>query len=149
MNRYPGGKQPKMRDTIVPGTNQTQLMVFPDNYKGVDKDGNPTAGKPKGMEQVLAERGLLSVLEVAAKSEVGRSLVPVRCAGHHRLSARGLRRRQSHDRQRSRALSLAASLGSVFPYSTNRMEAVRPIAVCNGCSHFKMTSRMRSRCSSL
>jgi len=61
-----------MRDTIVPGTNQTQSMVFPDNYKGVDKDGNPTAGKPKGMEQVLAECGLLSVLEVAAKSRGGK-----------------------------------------------------------------------------
>jgi hypothetical protein len=43
-------------------------MVFPDDYEGVDKEGNPVAGKPKGMEQVLLERGLLSVLEAAAKS---------------------------------------------------------------------------------
>ena len=63
MNRHPGGEQPRMRDTIIPGTNQIQSMVFPDDHEGVDKDGNPIAGKPKGMEQVLAERGLLSVLE--------------------------------------------------------------------------------------
>lgn len=71
MNRFPGGKQPRMRDTIIPGTDQIQSMVFPDDYKGVDKDGNPAAGKPKGMEQVLAERGLLSVLEAAADSRGG------------------------------------------------------------------------------
>jgi hypothetical protein len=68
MNRYPGGKQPKMRDTIIPGTNQVQSMVFPDDCDAVDKDGNLVAGKPKGMEQVLLERGLLPVLEAAAKS---------------------------------------------------------------------------------
>lgn len=72
MNRYPGGKQPRMRDTIIPGTDQIQSMVFPDDYKGVDKDNNLLAGKPKGMEQVLAERNLLSVLEVAAKSRGGK-----------------------------------------------------------------------------
>ena len=135
-----------MRDTIIPGTNQTQSMGFPNNYKGVDKDGNPTAGKAKGMEQVLAERGLLSL----RSPKVGRSSVPVSCAVHHRLNAGGLRRRRSHDKQRSRAsVSLAASLGLVFPYSANTMEAVQPIAVCNGCSHFKMISRMRNHCSSL
>ena len=68
MNHYPGGKQPRMRDTVVPGTSQIQSMVFPDDHKGVDKEGNPLAGKPKGMEQVLAERGLLSTLEAAATS---------------------------------------------------------------------------------
>ena len=68
MNRYPGGKQPRMRDTIIPGTGQVQTMVFPNDCEGVDKDGNPVAGKAKGMEQVLAERGLLLVLEAAAKS---------------------------------------------------------------------------------
>jgi len=72
MNRYPGGKQPRMRDTVIPGTDQVQSMVFPDDHKGVDKDGEPVAGKPKGMEQVLAERGLLSVLEAAAKSRGGK-----------------------------------------------------------------------------
>jgi hypothetical protein len=72
MNRYPGGKQPKMRDTIIPGTNRAQSMVFPDDHKGVDKDGSPVAGKPKGMQQVLAERGLFSVLEETAKSRGGK-----------------------------------------------------------------------------
>ena len=72
LNRYPGGKQPRMRDTIIPGTDQVQSMVFPDDYKGVDKDNNSLAGKPKGMEQVLAERGLLSALEAAAKSRGGK-----------------------------------------------------------------------------
>jgi len=50
MNRNPGGKQPKQRDTIIPGTDQVQSMVFPNDHTGVDKDGNPVAGKPKGME---------------------------------------------------------------------------------------------------
>jgi hypothetical protein len=72
MNRYPGGKQPKMRDTIIPGTDQVQSMVFPEDYKGADKNGNPVAGKAKGMEHVLAERGLLSALETAAKSRGGK-----------------------------------------------------------------------------
>lgn len=72
MNRHPGGEQPRMRDTIIPGTDQIQSMVFPDDHKGVDKDGNPVAGKPKGMEQVLAERGLLPMLETAAKSRHGK-----------------------------------------------------------------------------
>lgn len=61
-----------MRNTVVPGTGEAQLMVFPDDVKGVDKDGNPVAGKPKGMEQVLAERGLLPILEAAAKSRGGK-----------------------------------------------------------------------------
>ena len=63
MNRGPGGKQPTMRDTIIPGTGQPQSMNFPADYSGVDADGVSLAGKPKGMEQVLRERGLLSVLE--------------------------------------------------------------------------------------
>jgi hypothetical protein len=37
-------------------------MVFPNNYTGVDKDGNSLAGKPKGMEQILHERGLYEPL---------------------------------------------------------------------------------------
>lgn len=72
MNCYPGGKQPRMRNTIIPGTDQIQSMVFPNDHKGVNKDGEPVAGKPKGMEQVLAERGLLSVLEVATRSQGGK-----------------------------------------------------------------------------
>ena len=63
MNRGPGGKQPMMRDTIIPGTNITQSMVFSANYQGNSKDGTSLAGKPKGMEQVLQERGLLACLE--------------------------------------------------------------------------------------
>lgn len=37
-------------------------MVFADDYKGKDKDGNPLAGQAKGMEQVLLERRLLEPL---------------------------------------------------------------------------------------
>lgn len=59
---------------IIPGSDRVQSMVFPDDYSGVDKDGNCLAGKPKGMEQALAERGLLSVLEAAAASR-GRKVV--------------------------------------------------------------------------
>jgi hypothetical protein len=63
MNRSPGGKQPKMRDTIIPGTGQPQQMNFPDDYVGKDAAGNSLAGQPKGMEQILCERGLLQALE--------------------------------------------------------------------------------------
>lgn len=63
MNRGPGGKQPCMRDTVIPSTGLPQSMVFPADYPGLDRDGNPLAGKAKGMEQVLRERGLLVHLE--------------------------------------------------------------------------------------
>jgi len=43
MNVRPGGAQPKMRDTMWRG--RAQRMVFPD-------------GMPKGMKQVLIERGI-------------------------------------------------------------------------------------------
>ena len=52
-----------MRETIIPTTGAVQTMVFPSDYPGVDKDGNSLSGKPKGMEQVLQEHGLLMVLE--------------------------------------------------------------------------------------
>jgi hypothetical protein len=51
-----------MHDTINPTTKEQQSMVFPCDYPGKDKDGNSLAGKPKGMEQVLHERGLLKGL---------------------------------------------------------------------------------------
>src|ERR1041384_2769783 len=52
MNVKPGGKQPKMRDTIFDG--QVQQMVFPDNYP------DPSLrGEAKGMRFVLEERQLL------------------------------------------------------------------------------------------
>ena len=39
--------------SIIPGTGQPQLMVFPDDTPEKDADGLSLAGKPKGMEQVL------------------------------------------------------------------------------------------------
>lgn len=51
-----------MHDTINPVTKEVQSMVFPNNYTGVDKDGNSLAGKPKGMEQILHKRGLYELL---------------------------------------------------------------------------------------
>ena len=51
-----------MHDTINPATNKVQSMVFPSDYTCVDKDGNSLAGKPKGMEQILHERGLYEPL---------------------------------------------------------------------------------------
>ena len=45
MNLKPGGKQPKMRNTVFGSNNQCQSMVNEDN-------------EPKGMKQVLMERGL-------------------------------------------------------------------------------------------
>ncbi|KAJ7586334.1 hypothetical protein C8J56DRAFT_891253 [Mycena floridula] len=71
MNRGSGGKQPKMRDTVIPSTNLLQSMVFPANYTGTDKDGSSLASKPKGMEQVLRERGLLAALEAKHKKVLG------------------------------------------------------------------------------
>ena len=51
MNLSSGGKQAVMRDTIVDGTHYT--MVFPDNYAN-----EVLRGKPKGMKEVLKDRGL-------------------------------------------------------------------------------------------
>ncbi|KAJ7597988.1 hypothetical protein C8J56DRAFT_883292 [Mycena floridula] len=62
MNRGPDGAQPKMHSTTIPGTQQTQSMVFPVNYPEKDSKGNSLASQPKGMEQVLHERGLLETL---------------------------------------------------------------------------------------
>ena len=45
MNLKPGGKQPKMKDTVFGSNNQRQSMVNEN-------------GEPKGMKQVLIERGL-------------------------------------------------------------------------------------------
>ena len=63
MNRGPGVEQPVMRDTVIPATGEPQLMAFPANYTGVDKDGKAIAGELKGMEQVQRERNLLPLLE--------------------------------------------------------------------------------------
>lgn len=63
MNRNPAGAQPKMHDTTNPLNGEIQSMSFPEDYKGTDKDGVSLAGKPKGMEQVLRERGLLEGLK--------------------------------------------------------------------------------------
>jgi hypothetical protein len=75
MNRGTGGKQPKMRDTTIPSTGQPQTMNFPADYRGKDASGASLAGQPKGMEQVLRERGLLQALE--AKHGSGRKLLGV------------------------------------------------------------------------
>ncbi|KAJ7823280.1 hypothetical protein B0H13DRAFT_1919727 [Mycena leptocephala] len=66
MNRSPGGKQPKMHATINPATGEHQSMVFELGDDAVDSEGKSLVGQPKGMEQVLRERGLLDMLNVAA-----------------------------------------------------------------------------------
>ena len=48
MNVNPGGKQPKMRDTIFNG--QIQHMVFPSDYPNLELQN-----KPKGMHIILQE----------------------------------------------------------------------------------------------
>ncbi|RPA78671.1 hypothetical protein BJ508DRAFT_349096 [Ascobolus immersus RN42] len=54
MNLSPGGANvPRMRETFMHGKGLPQHMVFPDNHERV-----ALRGKPKGMEQVLRERGL-------------------------------------------------------------------------------------------
>ncbi|POG61994.1 hypothetical protein GLOIN_2v1785920 [Rhizophagus irregularis DAOM 181602=DAOM 197198] len=52
MNLNPGGKQPVMRNTYFGPNNQLQSMVFPTTH--YDKK---LRGKPKGIKQVLMERG--------------------------------------------------------------------------------------------
>jgi len=51
MNLSSGGKQAAMRDTIVDGIHYT--MVFPDDFANESLRGNP-----KGMKEVLKDRGL-------------------------------------------------------------------------------------------
>lgn len=53
MNLGVGGKQPQMRDGYNSVTQQSQSMVFPENHPEV-----LLRGKPKGLKQVLIERGL-------------------------------------------------------------------------------------------
>ncbi|KAE9385106.1 hypothetical protein BT96DRAFT_1092754, partial [Gymnopus androsaceus JB14] len=66
MNRGPAGAQPKMHDTVIPSgsfAGCVQKMVFPLDSAEVDAKGESLAGKPKGMERVLEERGLLETLK--------------------------------------------------------------------------------------
>lgn len=57
-----------MHNTVNPHTGKTQTMVFSDNYNGRDKDRLSLAEKPKGMEIICCERGLLDVLVRASKT---------------------------------------------------------------------------------
>ena len=53
MNLGPGGKQPVMREGFIHSKQCPQPMVFPEDYS------DPALrGKPKGIKQVLLERGL-------------------------------------------------------------------------------------------
>ena len=71
MNVKPGGKQRIMPDTIIPLNNphpdlhgKPQQMVFPTDL--LPNDPNfPYRGQPKGMRQILDERGLILVLAAA------------------------------------------------------------------------------------
>ena len=51
MNVNPGGKQPQMRSTFFGSDNVSQSMIFSSDYPQYPN-------KPKGMRQVLIERGL-------------------------------------------------------------------------------------------
>lgn len=53
MNRGPGGQQPKMHNTVIPGTDIIQSMVYPSDCTNRNGNGESLAGKAKGMEQVL------------------------------------------------------------------------------------------------
>src|SRR6266516_7294827 len=53
LNLGPGGKQPHLRDGFIHGQQASQSMQFPPDYDKPD-----LAGKPKGMKQILKERGL-------------------------------------------------------------------------------------------
>ncbi len=64
MNVNPGGKVPDMHDTIIPDDNphgfagRPQTMQFPSSLPD-DHPFKAHEGKPKGMRQILEERGLL------------------------------------------------------------------------------------------
>jgi len=51
MNLNPGGKQPRMKDTVFGSENTLQSMVFPSNHPKYPD-------QPKGIKQILIERGL-------------------------------------------------------------------------------------------
>ncbi len=73
MNRNPGGQQPKMHDTVIPTgpfAGQVQTMSFPNDCTEKDGNGELLAGKPKGMERILSERGILD--ELTRKSHNGK-----------------------------------------------------------------------------
>jgi hypothetical protein len=53
MNLFPGGKQPKMRDGWNFQKNLPQSMIFDENYRISELQG-----QPKGQKQILIERGL-------------------------------------------------------------------------------------------
>lgn len=53
MNRNPGGAQPHMRDGFIHSKQRPQTMIFSINHPN-----SQLRGKPKGIEQVLRERGL-------------------------------------------------------------------------------------------
>ncbi|PKY58471.1 hypothetical protein RhiirA4_293251, partial [Rhizophagus irregularis] len=53
MNLNPGGKQPKIRRTYFGDENIQQDMIFPSDYRISN-----LRGQPKGLKQVLMERGL-------------------------------------------------------------------------------------------
>ena len=70
MNQGPGGQQPTMHDKINPLTGLVQTMSFPADSTKIDAKGALVAGKPKGMEQILKEHGILP--EMTAKSLNGK-----------------------------------------------------------------------------
>ena len=70
MNWGPSGQLPTMQDTNNPLTGLVQTMNFPTDSIEIDAKGVLVAGKPKGMEQILKEHGLLS--EIAVKSPNGK-----------------------------------------------------------------------------
>jgi hypothetical protein len=53
LNKGPGGAQPIMRDGFIHQKDISQAMQFPENYHIRE-----LAGKPKGLKQILKERGL-------------------------------------------------------------------------------------------
>lgn len=55
MNLKPGGSQPLMRPGYIHSQNRPQSMVFPEEHPDIP---SRLWGKPKGIEQVLRERGL-------------------------------------------------------------------------------------------
>lgn len=126
MNRYPGGKQPKMRSTIIPATGEVQYLVFPDNCVDVDRNGHSLAGQAKGLEQVLNERGLLAPL----KDKHGSKLVAVCKTCKLSQEARDKALREAKEKQDEIEGSGGEAIGERGAFSGEDEEIDRPSDCC-------------------
>lgn len=82
MNIGPGGAQSTMHDTIIPSSNPKglggtpQSMQFPTILPN-DDPNKPFEGKPKGIRQILEERGLVTITQKPSKADPSKTTITV------------------------------------------------------------------------